>query len=144
MKNTNMLTIKTYSELLKLPSFSERFDYLRTGSIVGDPTFGMERYLNQTFYRSKEWMAVRRDVIIRDNGCDLGLEGYAISGSIIVHHMNPITIEDIETRNPKILNPEFLICVSDMTHKAIHYGDGNFLPRTFVERKPNDTCPWKQ
>ena len=139
-----MLRIKTYSELSKLKTFEERFEYLRTGSVVGESTFGMERYLNQAFYRSKEWGSVRRQVVIRDNGCDLGVEGYDIAGPIIIHHMNPISAEDIENRNPDILNPEYLICVSDTTHKAIHYGNGDMIPKTFVERKPNDTCPWKR
>ena len=139
-----MLKIKSYTELSRLPTFEERFQYLRTGSIVGESTFGMERYLNQTFYHSKEWGTVRRQVIIRDNGCDLGVEGYDIGGPILVHHLNPITIEDIENRNPDILNPEYLISVSNATHTALHFGDGNLLPGAFIERKPNDTCPWKK
>ena len=144
MRAMTMKKTKTYSEFRRLPSFSERFEYLRTGSIIGDQTFDLERYLNQTFYQSKEWRDVRRQVILRDKGCDLGVEGYEIFGPITVHHMNPITTTDIDTRNPDILNPEYLICVSDQTHNALHFGDPNLLPRTMVERRPNDTCPWKQ
>lgn len=139
-----MLTNRRYSELKQLKTFDERFDYLRVGGKVGESTFGFDRYLNQAFYKSTEWIRVRRQVIIRDNGCDLGLEGYDIGGPIVIHHMNAITPEDLETFNPDVLNPEFLICVSTQTHKAIHYGDPKLLPKTYVERSPHDTCPWKR
>ena len=139
-----MLTNRRYSELKQLKTFDERFDYLRVGGKVGESTFGFDRYLNQAFYQSTEWIRVRRQVIIRDNGCDLGLDGYDIGGPIVIHHMNAITPEDLETFNPDVLNPEFLICVSTQTHKAIHYGDPKLLPKTYVERSPHDTCPWKR
>ncbi len=139
-----MLTNRRYSELKQLKTFDERFDYLRVGGKVGESTFGFDRYLNQAFYKSTEWIRVRRQVIIRDNGCDLGLDGYDIGGPIVIHHMNAITPEDLETFNPDVLNPEFLICVSTQTHKAIHYGDPKLLPKTYVERSPHDTCPWKR
>ena len=138
-----MNTIRRYSELIKIPTFEERFEYLRVGGLIGRDTFGFDRYLNQAFYKSKEWGTVRRDVIIRDNGCDMAFAGHEIYGMIIVHHMNAITPEDVVDRNPDILNPEFLICLSEMTHKAIHYGDKDLLPRPLIERRPNDTCPWK-
>ena len=141
---TSMLTNRRYSELKNIKTYAERFDYLRAGGKVGDSTFGFERYLNQSFYKSTEWIRARRQVIIRDNGCDMGVEGYDISGPIVIHHMNPITPEDLEHFNPDILNPEYLVCVSVQTHKAIHYGDSSLLPKTYTPRTPNDTCPWKR
>lgn len=134
---------KYFSELQKLTSFEERFQYLRLDGSVGKDTFGFDRYLNQRFYRSPEWKRVRDYVIIRDNGCDLGVEGYTILGRIVIHHMNPITVDDIESMSANLLNPEFLICTTHLTHNAIHYGDENLLPHAPVERRPNDTCPWK-
>ena len=134
--------IRTYTELSRLGTFKERYEYLRLAGIVGEKTFGAERYLNQSFYKSYDWKRVRDIVIIRDNGCDLGVEGYDIPCHIIIHHMNPISIEDIEERNPEILNPEFLICVSERTHNAIHFGDADLLPKELVIRRPGDTCPW--
>ena len=141
MKSTN---IRTYSELIKLPTFEERFEYLKLKGNVGVETFGYDRYLNQNFYKSSLWRSIRNKVILRDMGCDLGVKGYEIYGKIIIHHMNPITADDIEESSTYLMNPEYLICVSNDTHQAIHYGDRNLLQeRTFVERKPNDTCPWR-
>lgn len=138
------MTIKTYSELAKLKTFKERFEYLKLGGIVGEETFGFDRYLNQMFYKTNEWKSVRDKVIVRDNGCDLGLEGYDIYGRILIHHMNPINLEDIAKRNPDILDPEFLICVAHSTHNAIHYGNEQLLYQGPIERTKNDTCPWKK
>lgn len=137
------MSIRTYSNLILLPSFEERFRYLQLDGRVGEETFGFDRYLNQVFYRSPEWKAIRREVIIRDNGCDLGAEGFDIHGRILIHHMNPITLEDIERRRDYILDPEYLICVSHNTHNAIHYGDESLLITAPIERTANDTCPWK-
>ena len=136
-------TIRTYSELIRLNTFEERFRYLQMCGSVGRETFGFDRYLNQIFYRSSQWKSVRDTVILRDNGCDLGCEGYDIFGKIVVHHMNPISLSDIQEQSDFLLNPEYLICVTHNTHNAIHYGDESLLPRGPVERKPNDTCPWK-
>lgn len=137
-----MNKIRCYRELKRLNTFEERYDYLRLGGIIGESTFGFDRYLNQILYSSSKWKKIRNDVIIRDNGCDLGVEGYDIPKNIIVHHMNPITIEDIKNVSDDIFNPEYLICVSHATHNAIHYGDKSLLPRVPVERKPGDTCLW--
>lgn len=134
---------KTYSELCEIKSFEERFEYLKLNGIVGTDTFGFNRYLNQILYRSSEWKKIRNKVIIRDNGCDLGIEGYDISGRILIHHINPITIEDVRNRNSIIFDLNNLITVSHNTHNAIHYGDKDLLITGPVERKPNDTCPWK-
>lgn len=138
------MNIKTYTELMKLETFEERFRYLRMGGRVGDETFGFDRYLNQIFYRSDEWRRVRDLVIIRDNGCDLGIEGREIRGRIIVHHMNPIRKEDILDESDYLLNPEYLICTIKNTHDAIHYGDESLLMQNPIERKKYDTCPWKK
>jgi hypothetical protein len=139
------MTIRTYSELITLPTFEERFNYLKLGGRVGADTFGFDRHLNQTLYqRSQKWKNVRDIVIIRDNGCDLGVEGYPIYGKIIVHHMNPITLDDILNDRDWIYDPEFLICTVHATHNAIHYGDENLLNKIPVERTVNDTCPWKR
>lgn len=137
------MSIKCYSELITLPTFKERFKYLQLNGQVGKSTFGFDRYLNQNFYRSKEWKSVRNRVILRDNGCDLGVEGYEIHGQILIHHMNPITTADIESMSEYLMNPEYLISTVHNTHNAIHYGDENLLITTPIERKPNDTCPWK-
>ena len=138
------MNIRTYSELIRLKTFEERYEYLRLRSMVGEETFGFDRYLNQAFYRSKEWKSFRRDIIIRDNGCDLGMEDREIRGHIIIHHIVPITIEDLINRNLDILlNPENAICTCDNTHKAIHYGDEKILVLNPIERTRNDTCPWK-
>lgn len=136
--------IRRYSELILLPSFEERFEYLKLGGKVGADTFGFDRWQNQVFYRSAEWLRVRDKVIIRDNGCDLGIADRDIGRRIIIHHMNPITVEDIRLAADALLNPEFLICVSHETHNAIHYGDADLLPKDFIPRSPNDTCPWKR
>lgn len=137
------MSIRTYSELIKMPTFTERFEYLRLDGIVGEETFGFDRYLNQIFYKSKEWLEARDYVIVRDFGCDLGIDGREIFGRILVHHMNPIRKEDIISRSKILLNPEYLICVSKSTHDAIHYGDGSLLISEPIERTKNDTCPWR-
>lgn len=144
MKMTNMI-IKSYSELITLPTFEERFNYLKLGGRVGKETFGFDRYLNQHLYqRNPKWRSARDKVIIRDNGCDLGLEGYEIHGPIIVHHMNPITLDDVLNDREWIYDPEFLICTVHNTHNAIHYGDMSILNKAPIERTPFDTCPWKR
>lgn len=136
--------IKTYSELISLESYIERFRYLKLTGVVGIETFGSNRYLNQILYNSTEWKSFRRKIIIRDNGCDLACPGYEIFGQILIHHLNPITIEDIYDRNPMIFDPENVICTVLKTHNAIHYGDESLLCLPVVERRPNDTCPWKR
>lgn len=138
-----MKTIRTYSELITLPTYEERFKYLQLNGQVGKDTFGFDRYLNQNFYRSIEWKRIRNQVIIRDNGCDLGVEGYEIHGRILIHHMNPITTRDIESMSEYLLNPEYLISTVHNTHNAIHYGDESLLITAPIERRKNDTCPWK-
>lgn len=134
---------RCYSELRQLDTFIDRYRYLRIGGVVGESTFGFDRYLNQTLYKTKRWRHIRDDVILRDDGCDLGMPGMLIDGGVIVHHMNVITIEDIQEGREWVFDPEFLICVSLATHNAIHYGDENLLPKLPEERKPNDTCPWR-
>ena len=136
--------IKSYDALILLDTIEDRYNYLRIGGGVGCETFGFDRYLNQGFYQSMEWKRVRDEVISRDNGCDLGLEGYEINGRILIHHMNPIQPDQIKFFDPEILDPDFLISCSHKTHNAIHYGDENLLPRRIVERRPNDTTPWRQ
>lgn len=135
--------ILRYRDIRPLKTIQERYDYLRLGGQVGASTFGFDRYLNQAFYKSKEWQQARNDVILRDNACDLGIEGYDIFKGLVVHHMNPITVDDIVQRKDYIFDPEFLICVSDRTHKAIHYGDAGLLPKEPVQRRAGDTCPWR-
>ena len=135
--------IKTYSELIRLSTFEDRFRYLKLRGKVGEDTFGFDRYFNQKFYRSYEWKRIRDQVIIRDNACDLGIPGREIFGKVVIHHMNPFRIEDLAGDAAEdLLNPEYLICVSHETHNAIHYGDESILPEVYVERRPNDTCPW--
>lgn len=136
-------TILTYSELCQFDTFEERYRYLRLNGSVGNATFGFDRWLNQRFYKDPEWIALRRDIIIRDLGCDLGMSDREICGPIMVHHMNPITKEDIIYRSEFLLNPEYLICCSDNTHKAIHYGDESLLVLAPIVRSRNDTCPWR-
>lgn len=138
------MKMRRYSELAKLETYEERFEYLKLNGEVGSATFGFDRYLNQNFYKSQEWRRVRDEVILRDNGCDLGVAGYELDRHIIIHHMNPIRIEDILNRKEDIFNPEYLICVSHNTHNAIHYGDKNLLRGLSTKREPNDTCPWKR
>ena len=128
---------------MTLKTFEERYRYLRIGATVGEDTFGCARYLNQKFYKTKEWLRFRRDIIIRDMGCDLGIEDREISGLIILHHIIPITIEDILQRRECLMDPENVICVSHNTHQAIHYGDESLLILPIVERTKNDTCPWR-
>lgn len=137
------MSIRTYSELILLPTFEERFKYLQLNGRVGDDTFGFDRYINQNFYRSAEWKRIRDLVIMRDNGCDLALEGYEIYGRILIHHMNPITVKDVELSTEYLMNLEYLICVTHNTHNAIHYGDENLLTKGPIVRTKNDTCPWK-
>lgn len=138
-----MTNIKTYSELITIPTFEERFEYLKLDGRVGAETFGFDRYLNQAFYKSDEWLSIRDYVITRDNGCDLGVEGYEIYGRIIIHHMNPITKEDILQRSKFLIDPEYLITTIKRTHDAIHYSDSNLLVKAPIERSKNDTCPWR-
>ena len=137
------MIIRTYSELITLPTFEDRYRYLQLNGEVCKDTFGFDRYINQQFYRSKEWQRIRDEVIIRDNACDLGMEGYEIHGRIYVHHMNPIMVRDIQSNSDYLMNPEFLICTTHRTHNAIHYGDENLLARAPIERTKNDTCPWR-
>lgn len=138
------MIIRTYSELITFPTFEERFKYLQLKGIVGEKTFGFDRYLNQLFYKDPEWLSVRDKVILRDNGCDLGMEDRAVGSRILVHHMNPITKKDILSRSDYLLNPEYLICTMKNTHDAIHYGDESPLFKNPIERRRNDTCPWRQ
>lgn len=140
MKTTT--TVRTYSDLRQFHTFEERYDYLRLYGVVGDPTFGYDRHINQALYASLEWSYARRQAILRDNGCDLGVPGYEIHGELLVHHMNPITVEDIIDRLDYVLDPEFLITTTMNTHNAIHYGDKSLLRTQFVERKIGDTRLW--
>lgn len=135
--------IRCFSELHRLTTFKERSQYLKLNGQIGQDTFGVDRYINQMFYRSDIWKRIRDEVILRDMGCDLGLDGYEIHGKILVHHMNPISIEDIVTTSDFLLNPEYLICTSQLTHNAIHYGDLENVDPTPTVRLPNDTCPWR-
>lgn len=139
---TTMTSIRSYSELVQLDSFQERFDYLRLEGNVGHETFGFDRHVNQSFYHSRYWEDIRRDVIIRDNGCDLGIPGYEIHHEPIVHHMNPISLDDILGREEDILNPEFLILTTHATHNDIHYGRVRSFPRVVARRSPGDTKLW--
>lgn len=139
------MTIRSYSEIITLPTFEERYRYLKLEGVVGQETFGFDRYINQYLYqRSLRWRNVRNEVIIRDNGCDLGVDGYDIHGRIIIHHMNVVTMEDILNDRSWIFDPEYLICTTHNTHNAIHYGDENLLIKAPVERRANDTCPWRK
>jgi len=136
------MTMRTYDELISLKTFKERYNYLRLNSIVGKDTFGHSRYLNQKLYHSQEWKTFRESIILRDNGCDLGIKDRPIFGKIYVHHLNPITERDIELRK-NVFDPDNAICVSFATHQAIHYGDESQLDLGITERSPNDTCPWR-
>lgn len=135
--------MRCYSELVEIPTFEERYEYLRLGGKVGKETFGFDRYLNQALYQSADWKKIRRKIILRDDGCDLGIDDHPIGYKIYIHHMNPITQHDILDRTDILLNPEYLICVSHDTHNAIHYGDISLLPKPPIERTPNDTIPWR-
>ena len=134
--------ILTYTDMMSYDSFIDRYGYLKLSGIIGEDTFGFDRYLNQTFYKSPEWRRFRNQIISRDLGCDLAHPDYEIRGLIIIHHLNPITKDDILERSDFLMNPEYAVCVSHNTHQAIHYGDESLLPEIFVERRPNDTCPW--
>lgn len=136
--------VKTYSELVSIPSYLGRYHYLRIKGAVGAETFGYDRYLNQILYRSSEWRRFRRGIILRDNGMDMAFDGYEIFTRLIVHHIDPITVDDVLNRDPKVFNPENVVCVAFQTHQAIHYGDESLLPILPPERTPNDTCPWKR
>lgn len=138
------MSIRTYTELTKLRTFRERFEYLKLDGLVGEETFGFERYLNQQFYHSLEWKRIRDQVIARDLGCDLAMEGYEIHEPILIHHMNPITAADIRHSTEFLVDPDYLICVTKNTHNAIHYGDASMLITEPIERTPNDTSPWKR
>ncbi len=144
MKTTKTKIIRCYSELIELPTFEDRYFYLKLDGRVGEETFGFDRYLNQIFYKSDEWLSVRDRIIVRDLGCDLGIKDREIHGRIMVHHMNPITKEDILDRSDFLLNPEYLITTVKRTHDAIHYGDDSLIIPTNIERRKNDTCPWKR
>lgn len=135
--------IRTYSELITYNTFIDRYNYLKLNGQIGVETFGMDRYINQSLYKSQRWLETRRKIIIRDKGCDLGLPDFEIADRVIIHHMNPITLEDIEEERDCVFNPENLISTSFITHNAIHYGDESLLPKLPVERRANDMCPWK-
>lgn len=137
------MSIKSYSELITIPTFQERFQYLMLKGKVGDFTFNGHRYLNQKLYQCLEWKTIRRRVIIRDEACDLAFKGYEIFGNILVHHLNPITIADVVERRPCVFDLENLVCVSMDTHNAIHYGDAELIPKQPIVRTKNDTCLWK-
>lgn len=138
-----MVMNKSYTELITIPTYLGRFEYLQLKGAVGKDTFGYDRYLNQVLYRSPEWKRLRRDIIIRDNACDLAFKGYDIRERVLIHHINPITVDDVVNRNPMVFDPNNLICVTHMTHNAIHYGDADLLITGPIIRTPNDTCPWK-
>ena len=135
---------KSYLELIQIPTFQERYEYLKIDGRIGEETFGFDRHLNQTLYRSSEWKRFRRQIIIRDKGCDLGCEGYELYDKILIHHINPITINDVLNRASCIFDPNNVICTSLNTHNAIHYGDSELLVTEPIERTKNDTCPWKK
>ena len=137
------MSIRTYSELITIPTFEERFEYLQLKGSVGKDTFGYGRYVNQVLYRSPEWKRLRNQIIIRDGGCDLACDGYDIYGKVLIHHLNPITVEDVLARSRKVFDPDNLVCVSHNTHNAIHYGDVDLLATGPIIRTKNDTCPWR-
>lgn len=137
------MNIRTYSELITIPTFEERYNYLKLNGIVGKETFGYDRYLNQLLYRSSGWRSFRDRIIIRDNGCDLACEGFELQSRIIIHHIDPITVEDILNKHPKVFDPENVVSTSHNTHLAIHYGDKNLISIGPINRYKNDTCPWK-
>lgn len=135
---------RNYTELLQLDSLEDRFEYLAIGGQVGATTFGFDRWVNQQFYRSREWQLIRNHVIARDVGMDLGVDDHSIHGSIYIHHMNPLVLEDITEGTDNLIDPEFLISCAHNTHNAIHYGDRSLLPQPYVERRPGDTTPWRR
>ena len=137
------MSIRTYSELIMIQTFEERFEYLQLKGSVGKDTFGYDRYLNQVLYRSPEWKRLRNQIIIRDGGCDLACDGYDIYDKVLIHHLNPITVEDVLARSRKVFDPDNLVCVSHNTHNAIHYGDVDLLVTGPIIRTKNDTCPWR-
>ena len=137
------MNIRTYSELITIPTFEERYNYLKLNGIVGKETFGYDRYLNQLLYRSSDWRSFRDRIIIRDNGCDLACEGFELQSRIIIHHIDPITVEDIINKHPKVFDSENVVSTSHNTHLAIHYGDKNLISIGPINRHKNDTCPWK-
>ena len=137
-----MTLIRTYSELKRFDSLVDRFNYLALNGRVGETTFGFDRYMNQMFYTSRQWRSMRHKIILRDNGCDLGIEGYEIHKGLYIHHLNPMTVDQIRNGDPGILDPEFLITASFSSHQAIHYGDARLLPRVLIERQPGDTRLW--
>ena len=137
------MLLKSYRNLILLPTILDRFEYLRIKANVGDSTFGFDRFINQDFYQSREWRQVRMKVIARDEGCDLGVPEYPIGGKVIIHHINPITAEDIENASDLLFDLDNLICVSESTHNAIHFGDETLLPAESIIRMPGDTCPWR-
>lgn len=137
------MLVKSYRNLILLPSFDDRYDYLKLQGVVGESTFGFDRYMNQHFYTSREWRQFRNKIIARDDGCDMGLEDYPIAGRVIIHHINPLTVEDFENLTDALFDPDNVICVSENTHQAIHYGDISLLPAPPIVRAPNDTCPWR-
>lgn len=144
IKSCSASRLKTYQELSLLKTFEERFYYLKLSGKVGTETFGFDRYMNQRFYQSDRWKRLRDQIIIRDNGCDLGVDDRPIQGSVLIHHLNPVSQQDILQQSELLLNPNYLICVSHDTHNAIHYGDEGLLFTMPPERRRNDTCPWKQ
>lgn len=136
--------IKSYSELITLSTFEKRFQYLKLEGTIGQETFGSRRWLNQNFYHSDKWLRFRDSIIIRDSGCDLGVQGYDIYGPVLIHHLNPITYENILYNDQCVFDPENVICTNLRTHNAIHYGTDNVIANTLVERSRNDTCPWRK
>ena len=136
------MIIRSYSVLRRIDDFEERYRYLSLRGEVGARTFGSDRWLNQAFYRSREWKRIRDEVIVRDNGCDLGVEGYEIHEAIYIHHMNPMTVQHLDDGNPDVLDPEYLISTTHRTHNAIHYGDESLLPKAYTPRRPGDTKLW--
>ena len=135
--------IRCYNDLIQLKTFEDRFSYLNLHGKVGEETFGIDRYINQQLYKSRRWRLLRSQIIIRDNGCDLGIEGRELDNYIVIHHMNPISLEDIEEERDVVYDPNYLICCSSQTHKAIHFGDENLLMKDPIIRRPHDTCPWR-
>lgn len=140
---TKSIARKSYSELITFNSFEDRFDYLKLPGTVGSPTFGSHRYINQRLYQSRRWKSARREVILRDDGCDLACSDYPIYEGVYIHHINPISLEDILKECACVFDPENLICVSFRTHNALHYSSKELITKSFIARKKNDTCPWR-